>query len=94
MIALADAQAQILPVACVCDNRISTGLWSDPNAPTPPWQWRREGKELATTAAGLTRKPTAGSAANPTTGDGTCHIGPRGGTYTVRRSGRKNYAGC
>ena len=24
----------------------------------------------------------------------TCHIGPRGGTYTITSSGRKNYAGC
>ena len=26
--------------------------------------------------------------------DTTCHVGPRGGTYTVTASGRKNYAGC
>ena len=24
----------------------------------------------------------------------TCHVGPRGGTYTITRSGRKNYSGC
>lgn len=24
----------------------------------------------------------------------TCHVGPRGGTYTITPSGRKNYAGC
>ncbi|WP_157269013.1 YHYH domain-containing protein [Azohydromonas aeria] len=24
----------------------------------------------------------------------TCHVGPRGGTYTITASGRKNYAGC
>lgn len=24
----------------------------------------------------------------------TCHVGPRGGTYTITSSGRKNYAGC
>ena len=23
-----------------------------------------------------------------------CHVGPRGGTYTVTPSGRKNYNGC
>lgn len=27
-------------------------------------------------------------------GDATCHTGPRGGTYTITASGRKNYAGC
>lgn len=26
--------------------------------------------------------------------DTTCHVGPRGGTYTITASGRKNYAGC
>ena len=24
----------------------------------------------------------------------TCHVGPRGGTYTITASGRKNYSGC
>lgn len=24
----------------------------------------------------------------------TCLVGPRGGTYTITKSGRKNYAGC
>ncbi len=23
-----------------------------------------------------------------------CHVGPRGGTYTITPSGRKNYKGC
>ena len=26
--------------------------------------------------------------------DPTCHVGPRGGTYTITPSGRKNYNGC
>ena len=26
--------------------------------------------------------------------DTTCHVGPRGGTYTITASGRKNYSGC
>ena len=26
--------------------------------------------------------------------DSTCHVGPRGGTYTITASGRKNYSGC
>lgn len=24
----------------------------------------------------------------------TCYTGPRGGTYTITKSGRKNYSGC
>lgn len=27
-------------------------------------------------------------------GGRTCHVGPRGGTYTITASGRKNYSGC
>jgi hypothetical protein len=27
-------------------------------------------------------------------GGPTCYTGPRGGTYTITKSGRKNYAGC
>lgn len=27
-------------------------------------------------------------------GSQTCYTGPRGGTYTITKSGRKNYAGC
>ena len=23
-----------------------------------------------------------------------CHVGPRGGTYTITKSGKKNYSGC
>lgn len=23
-----------------------------------------------------------------------CYVGPRGGTYTITKSGRKNYSGC
>lgn len=29
-----------------------------------------------------------------TTSGPTCHTGPRGGTYTITSSGRKNYGGC
>lgn len=30
----------------------------------------------------------------PQGADPTCHVGPRGGTYTITPSGRKNYNGC
>lgn len=29
-----------------------------------------------------------------TSGSATCYVGPRGGTYTITRSGKKNYSGC
>ena len=34
------------------------------------------------------------SAAPRSTGGQTCYTGPRGGTYTITASGRKNYSGC
>lgn len=33
--------------------------------------------------------PTMQPSAGP-----TCYVGPRGGTYTITKSGRKNYGGC
>lgn len=46
--------------------------------------------------ASANRTPNVQSAAAPSYGaaDGTCHVGPRGGTYTITKSGRKNYGGC
>lgn len=41
--------------------------------------------------------PPQGSASpSPSYGSGgsTCYVGPRGGTYTITKSGRKNYGGC
>lgn len=39
---------------------------------------------------------SAVSRTQPSTGTNgaTCYTGPRGGTYTITASGRKNYAGC
>jgi hypothetical protein len=48
-------------------------------------------------------RPTSSSAAQfapvPNTsftspGGTTCYVGPRGGTYTITKSGKKNYGGC
>lgn len=39
--------------------------------------------------------PLPVSAAPPTHGSSpTCYTGPRGGTYTITASGKKNYGGC
>lgn len=34
------------------------------------------------------------AASNSSAGGPTCYTGPRGGTYTITKSGRKNYSGC
>ncbi len=36
--------------------------------------------------------PAAGSTSTNTAS--VCHVGPRGGTYTITASGKKNYGGC
>ncbi len=39
--------------------------------------------------------PQQRAAAAPSRGGGpVCYTGPRGGTYTITPSGRKNYSGC
>ena len=34
------------------------------------------------------------SSATPSPATPTCYTGPRGGTYTITKSGKKNYSGC
>ena len=49
----------------------------------------------ATTAPRSAMPSTAAtSGSNYTVGGRTCYVGPRGGTYTITASGRKNYSGC
>lgn len=40
------------------------------------------------------RAATLSSNGNYKIGSRICHVGPRGGTYTITASGRKNYNGC
>lgn len=49
----------------------------------------------ATTAPRSAMSSTAApSGSSYSAGGRTCYVGPRGGTYTVTASGRKNYSGC
>lgn len=57
------------------------------------------GKKLAANAKRYKKKaPMRRTAARPApvrrSYGATCHVGPRGGTYTITASGRKNYGGC
>lgn len=38
--------------------------------------------------------PSRSRAPSRSSGGATCYTGPRGGTYTITASGRKNYSGC
>lgn len=44
--------------------------------------------------AAYSAPPSTSSRAPRSTGGQTCYTGPRGGTYTITASGRKNYNGC
>lgn len=53
------------------------------------------GQPQSLMAAPSLQSPVRQSAASSTSyGGGTCYVGPRGGTYTITKSGRKNYGGC
>lgn len=62
-----------------------TGLWADAK-PVPPWEYRHPSAASSTAMAPASHRITSQS--------GVCHVGPRGGTYTITASGRKNYGGC
>ena len=55
------------------------GLWADAG-PVAPWEWRQESKTA-------TLAPTAQIVSG-------CFTGPKGGTYTITASGRKDYSEC
>ena len=59
-----------------------------PAAPAPGRSEKASRGELAKANTGVpnARKSAAGTP--------TCFVGPRGGTYTLTASGRKNYGGC
>lgn len=45
--------------------------------------------------SGVSRMTEADKGRSNTTSSGqTCFVGPRGGTYTITKSGKKNYSGC
>lgn len=67
-----------------CHNNRKTGEYHchrEPSAAVPPQRLAPE--QPKTAQAARERPPTP-----------TCHVGPRGGTYTITASGRKNYGGC
>ncbi|MGE8450690.1 MAG: YHYH domain-containing protein [Pseudomonadales bacterium] len=69
------------------------------NRKTGDYHCHRGGGSATLVAPDASRTPPGRAmnalAAPRTTGAGqTCYTGPRGGTYTITASGRKNYGGC
>jgi hypothetical protein len=72
-----------------CHNNRKTGDYHCHRAPStvvPP--------AIAPQATATPRAAKATSPEAPRPPVPTCHVGPRGGTYTITSTGRKNYGGC
>lgn len=50
--------------------------------------------DLPATGAGYVARTRPPHSYSPSSSSSTCYVGPRGGTYTITKSGRKNYGGC
>ncbi|QJW85810.1 YHYH domain-containing protein [Ramlibacter terrae] len=70
-----------------CHNNRKTGDYHCHRSPPPSAS--RSNDAPAGNAAPLQAAPSRSDSSGP-----TCYTGPRGGTYTITPSGRKNYSGC
>lgn len=50
--------------------------------------------DLPATGAGYVAPSPSSRSRSHSVGGQTCFVGPRGGTYTITKSGKKNYGGC
>lgn len=57
-------------------------------------EWGTHLKRIVSHRASTYRAPAYRAPSAPRHWGGACHIGPRGGRYTITASGRKNYGGC
>uniref|UniRef100_UPI0040489E83 YHYH domain-containing protein n=1 Tax=Limnohabitans sp. TaxID=1907725 RepID=UPI0040489E83 len=70
-----------------CHNNRKTGDYHCHRAPSTQKQIVQPHQGSETSRQGQPSRLTQGT-------DPTCYVGPRGGTYTITPSGRKNYNGC
>ena len=64
----------------------------DGNAVVPPSV--NSFADLPATGAGYVAPSPSSRSRSYSVGGQTCFVGPRGGTYTITKSGKKNYGGC
>lgn len=72
-----------------CHNNRKTGDYHCHRAPAVERAAPQRGPARPPAEPGGRRAAGEGSPDRP-----TCYVGPRGGTYTITPSGRKNYSGC
>lgn len=71
------------------NKRADTG--TGPGQSPPQQLYNSAPSRLSSGASQLAPSPTSNF--NALSGQ-TCFVGPRGGTYTITKSGKKNYGGC
>lgn len=71
-----------------CHHNRKTGDYHCHRAPVIAPKSTLDGKGAAT------GRDTSEKLAAQQPGAPKCYVGPRGGTYTITKSGRKNYGGC
>jgi len=79
----------IKPLACGGADAPSNMQWQTEADGKAKDKWERKGCEVKQVAD---VKPMAAPVTS--TSSHTCHVGPRGGRYTLSPSGRKKYGGC
>lgn len=78
-------------------NESSRPVRQSPPVGQPSWKQPQPGQPLYAQPGGLQAAPQAGAAPGSSymmPNGNICYVGPRGGTYTITKSGRKNYSGC
>lgn len=77
-----------------CHNNRKTGDYHCHRAPSTERVPQDNSRVPSPPSAPDTRTSGASAQRLFNSGVPTCHVGPRGGTYTITPSGRKNYSGC
>jgi hypothetical protein len=76
-----------------CHNNRRTGDYHCHRAPAAAPAVAPQGTSQGAPAGHRALAAQPSTTANPSLPPG-CYVGPRGGTYTITKSGRKNYSGC
>lgn len=77
-----------------CHNNRKTGDYHCHRAPSAAPRSTTPAPQDGSRVQSLAEQSGRSANAAPVSAGPTCHVGPRGGTYTITASGRKNYSGC
>jgi hypothetical protein len=93
-----DGRSGVVTVTRTPDGRSGSGTATLSDGTTATVGFGSLAASVADPAPSVSRSGTSGfpPASTPTSRNvqRTCHVGPRGGTYTITASGNKDYSGC